>query len=204
MVMGLRGFRRKPLQNDETKTLSVGSSELRVGRFTYGHENIQVREWGEGRHVSIGAFCSIADKIQIFLGGNHRTDWISTFPFGHVYTEELGGTHIVGHPRSKGDVTIGNDVWIASGVTILSGVSIADGAVIGANSTVTHDVGPYEIHAGNPAGLIRKRFSDEIIGLLCSLRWWELPVAEIIKIQDILSAEPDAKSLNELLELYRA
>jgi len=204
MENGFRGFRRKHLQYDETKTLRIGYSDLRVGRFTYGHENIQVRDWGEGKKASIGAFCSIADKVQIFLGGNHRTDWITTFPFGHVFTEELGGTHIVGHPRSKGDVIIGNDVWLASGVTILSGVSIADGAVIAANSTVVHDVGPYEIHAGNPAKLIRKRFSDEIIALLCSLRWWELPVAEIIKIQDRLSAEPDTKTLNELLEIYRA
>lgn len=39
-------------------------------------------------------------------------------------------------------------------------MTISDGAVIGMGSVVTHDVGPYEIWAGNPARMIRKRFND--------------------------------------------
>lgn len=39
-------------------------------------------------------------------------------------------------------------------------------------SVVTHDVGPYEIWAGNPARFIRKRFDDETIELLLKSSWW--------------------------------
>ena len=67
---------------------------------------------------------------------------------------------------------IGNDVWIGSGVTIMSGLTIGDGSVIAAGSVVTKNVGPYEIVGGNPAKLIRARFSKEMIERLLQLAWW--------------------------------
>ena len=33
----------------------------------------------------VGNFCSIADNVVIYLGGNHRTDWVTTYPFGYIY-----------------------------------------------------------------------------------------------------------------------
>ncbi len=80
---------------------------------------------------------------------------------------------------SKGNITIGNDVWIGYGAIILSGVCIGHGAVIGAGSVVTKDVGNYEIVAGNPARLIRKRFDDETITQLLALKWWDWPLEKI-------------------------
>ena len=137
-----------------SKKFSVGRSVVEVGRFTYGVEHIKVRQWGEGAALKIGQFFSIADNITVFLGGNHRTDWVTTFPFGHVYQDEFGHTGAVGHPATRGDVSIGNDVWIGAGVTIMSGVTIGDGAVLAANSTVTGNVVPYEILAEiRPASL---------------------------------------------------
>jgi hypothetical protein len=64
---------------------NIGRRLFSVGRFTYGHDSISVEQWGEGAPLSIGAFCSIAGDVKIFLGGNHRADWITTFPFGHIY-----------------------------------------------------------------------------------------------------------------------
>ena len=46
------------------------------------------------------------------MGGNHRVDWITTFPFGHIFQDELGGTEIVEHPQSNGEIIIGNDVLL--------------------------------------------------------------------------------------------
>lgn len=181
----------------------VGKSNISLGRFSYGFENVNVRQWGEGASLKIGQFCSIADNINIFLGGNHRIDWITTFPFGHIFQEELGGQDIIGHPATKGDVTIGNDVWIGSGATILSGINIGDGAVISANATVVKNVQPYQIVAGNPATLIRKRFDDEIIQLLLMLRWWDLEVLEIKKIILLLSTTPNIDVINNLIKIYR-
>jgi acetyltransferase-like isoleucine patch superfamily enzyme len=160
---------------DSIRRQIVGNSQVEVGRFTYGLEGLSVREWGEGASLTIGAFCSIAEGAQIFLGGNHRADWITTYPFGHIYQENFGSIDIKGHPSTNGPVVVGNCVWIGSNATIMSGVSVGDGAIIAANATVTNDVGPFEIVGGNPAKLIRKRFDDKIIQKLLRLAWWDLP-----------------------------
>lgn len=64
-------------------------------------------------------------------------------------------------------------MWLGIRSIIVGGMSIADGAVIGAGSIVTKNVGPYEIWAGNPARLIRKRFDDEAIKKLLQIKWWD-------------------------------
>ena len=54
-------------------------------------------------------------------------------------------------------LTIGKDVWLHN-CTILNQVSkIPDGVVVGVNSTLTKDPGPYEIWAGCPARKIGNR-----------------------------------------------
>lgn len=191
------------MSHDVTKSGYIGKSLISVGRFTYGHENITVKQWNEGAGLKIGGFCSIAANVTIFLGGNHRSDWISTFPFGHLYPEELGGQGIVGHPGTKGDVIIGNDVWLGHGSTIMSGVKIGHGAIIGTNALVVKDVAPYEIVGGNPAKHLKMRFSDEVIALLLKLEWWDLPVAAIRELCRELSAAPNAALIQSWIEKYR-
>jgi acetyltransferase-like isoleucine patch superfamily enzyme len=184
-------------------TKTIGKSPITLGRFSYGFENITIKQWNEGAALKIGAFCSIAMQVKIFLGGNHRIDWITTYPFGHINQDELGGTDIVGHPTTNGDVVIGNDVWIGHGATIMSGVTIGDGAVIATEACVVKDVAPYEIVGGNPAKPIRKRFDDEIIALLLQLSWWNLPVETIKDISKTLSAPPSVAILKDLIAKYR-
>ncbi|MBO1058710.1 MAG: hypothetical protein HEQ27_20245 [Dolichospermum sp. JUN01] len=111
-----------------TRFFIQGKSKISVGRFSYGLENISIYEWGEGAALKIGSFCSIA-SATIFLGGNHRSDWITTYPFGHIYTDKLGGAGIKGHPSTRGDVIIKNDVWVGHNATILSGVTIGSEAL---------------------------------------------------------------------------
>ena len=182
---------------------SIGESSITVGRFTYGDKNILVKQWNEGSPLEIGAFCSIAENVQIFLGGNHRADWITTFPFGHIFQQDLGGGDIYGHPATNGGVFIGNDVWIGQAVTIMSGITVGDGAVIAANSTVVKNVTPYSIVGGNPARHLKFRFSEEIISLLLELKWWELSVEDIKKLASELSKPPEALKLKELIKIYR-
>ncbi|WP_212637632.1 CatB-related O-acetyltransferase [Desulfocicer vacuolatum] len=138
-----------------------------VGRGTYGEPTI--RRWGDATTLKVGCFCSIANNVTIFLGGNHRTDWITTYPFP-VFRENA--KQIKGHPASHGNVIIGHDVWIGSGAVILSGVHIANGAVIGASAVVTKDVEPYTIVAGNPAQFVKTRFKKNDINILQELNWW--------------------------------
>jgi acetyltransferase-like isoleucine patch superfamily enzyme len=169
-----------------------------VGSNTYGHDSIKIIHGSEGKTLRIGKFCSIADGVTVFLGANHRVDWFTTYPFGHIHDTAFPKvTKDHGHPATKGDVTIGNDVWIATNAVIMSGVRIGDGVVIGAYSIVTKDVPPYTIVAGNPAKQIRKRFSDDVINKLLELKWWDKPDSEINEISDILCSN-DIEKLNNL------
>lgn len=145
-----------------------------VGRGTYGVPNIL--EWPGGTTLRVGSFCSIAEDVTIVLGGNHRVDRITTFPFS-----ELGAParEIVGHPASRGDVVIGNDVWIGTKALILSGVRVGDGAVVGAGAVVSRDVSPYGIVVGNPARLVRTRFPPEEVAVLLALEWWNWDDAKL-------------------------
>lgn len=97
---------------------------------------------------------------------------MTTFPFGHAHKNVFTRFDGQGHPRTNGDVNIGNDVWIGENVTIMSGVTIGDGAVIANNSHVVKDVEPYSMVGGNPAKMIKKRFSDEQIKKLLEIKWW--------------------------------
>lgn len=142
-----------------------------VGRGTYcSYGEPIIQHWGEPATLKIGAFCSIAGGVTIFLGGNHRIDWITTFPFPAFRESAMA---IADHTITKGDVVIGNDVWIGEGATILSGVQIGNGAVVGARSVVTKDVPAFGIVAGNPAKFIRLRFAESEVACLQQLAWWD-------------------------------
>jgi len=159
----------------------------KIGDFTYGLPNIV--EYGEGAALEIGKYCSIAENVLILLGGEHRTDWITTYPFPALAEGWRDAATIRGHPRSKGDVVIGNDVWIGTGATILSGVSIGDGAVIGAHAVVAKDVEPYAIAVGNPIKTVRKRFADTQVNALLRIQWWDWPTDRIEQTLQLLCSD---------------
>jgi acetyltransferase-like isoleucine patch superfamily enzyme len=182
----------------ETKIGSVGASKVSIGRFTYGYEKMNIKQWGEGASLKIGSFCSLAENLTILLGGNHRVDWATTFPFGHIFQDDLGGEDISGHPMSKGDVFIGSDVWIGRSTTIVSGVRVEDGAVIAANSHIVKDIGAYEIWGGNPARFIRKRFGSDVIEGLLRLKWWDLEIDVVREIAPLLSQCPTIEILKTI------
>lgn len=127
----------------------------------------------------IGKFCSIASGIAFIMAGNqgHRQDWISTFPF--YYFEEFKDGKPDNGLKFCSDTVVGNDVWIGTEAIIMPGVKIGDGAVIGARSIVTKDVESYTIVAGNPAKVIKKRFTDEEIKMLLEMQWWNWDINKI-------------------------
>lgn len=169
-----------------------------VGKYTYGVENVRTLTWGEGSTLSIGSFCSLAANIVVYLGGNHRVDWITTYPFGHTSKNVFNRFNGVGHPKTNGDVIIGNDVWIGSNTTIMSGVKIGDGAVIANNSHIVKNVEPYTIVGGNPGKLIKQRFDDNTIKKLLELKWWNFDDNTINEITPLLCST----NLDELFERF--
>ena len=164
----------------------MADGTLTIGEHTYGIPII-IKHSGDQNRVIIGKFCSIADEVTIFAGGNHRIDWVSTYPLRAMF--DLPGKYHDGHPASNGDVNIGSDVWIGYGATILSGVKIGHGAVIGARSLVSKDVPPYTIAAGNPAILIRERFNQTQIAKLLEIAWWDWSLEKILSFIDLLNMD---------------
>lgn len=156
-----------------------------IGVGTYGYP--EVLSWNEGSILRIGRYCSISAHVVIMLGGEHRVDWVSMYPFS-ILSE--GATGMPVNSRTKGDVILGNDVWVGEGALILSGVSIGDGAVVGARSVVTRDVAPYAIVGGIPAKYIRSRFDEATVQMLQEIAWWQWPEHQIIEaLPFLLSSE---------------
>lgn len=127
-------------------------------------------------HILIGKYCSLSDGLRFMLAANHEHEDVTTYPFEEIL-------HLAYENNSKQrhhyQVLIGNDVWIGRGATIMGGVHIGNGAVIGAGAVVAKDVPPYAIAVGNPARVVKYRFSEEIIQKLQKIKWWNWPIEKI-------------------------
>jgi acetyltransferase-like isoleucine patch superfamily enzyme len=157
-----------------------------IGAYSYGRPKVRFADWG-GK-LTIGRYCSIADQVEIMLGGNHRGDFISTYPFSAFrerWPEAPAGND---HQGPTGDVVIGHDVWIGSGALILPGVTIGAGAIIAARAVVSRDVPPYAVAAGVPARVMRRRFNDAAIAALLDCGWWDLPRDEVAALIPLLQS----------------
>lgn len=183
---------------------AVKNPNIIVGDFTYisdtDFENHVTHHYDfYGDRLIIGKFCQIAGGVNFIMNGvNHQMNAVSTYPF---YILEGWDQEVPALERMplKGDTVVENDVWIGQNATILPGVHIGNGAIIGANSVVGSDVPPYTIVAGNPARFVRKRFDDELIGLMQRLEWWNLPVEKINNLIPVLS-NPDLEVARETLK----
>jgi len=160
-----------------------------VGDYTYYDDPAGMSEFERnvlyhfdfiGDRLLIGKFCSIATGVKFIMnGGNHRTDWLTNYPFpvfGHGWAAAMPDNW-----PNKGDTVIGNDVWIGHGVTFMPGVRVGDGAIIASTSVVTADVPPYAVVGGNPAKIIRYRFDEATINLLLAVKWWDWPLDKITR-----------------------
>lgn len=61
------------------------------------------------------------------------------------------------------DIIVEEDVWIGINVTLLAGAHIGRGAIIGACSVVTKEIPPYAVAVGNPAHVVKFKWSVEEI-----------------------------------------
>jgi acetyltransferase-like isoleucine patch superfamily enzyme len=165
---------------------------IKKGIYTYGDPGVV---FPEGADIEVGNYCSIAGGVQFFAGGNHRTDWISAYPFGHL---GLGGRR-EGVVRSGGKIVVGNDVWIGSNTIIMSGSRIGDGAVVGAYSVVRGEFPPYSIIYGNPAVVQRMRFDPPTVELLMEMKWWDWDVKRVIAASTILQSN----NIEELIQFWK-
>lgn len=171
------------------------NDNISIDDYTYGKPKIQAYS---GVKLNIGKFCCIEIDVTFLLGGEHRTDWITTYPF-NVLVKEFN--NIKGHPLIKGDINVGNDVWLCHGAKILSGVTIGDGAVITANSLVNTDVPNYAIVGGNPAKVIGYRFDKKTIKKLEKIKWWNFKEDKLVKIIPFIQNNNIEKFFEEIEKL---
>jgi len=166
-------------------------SETSIDDFSYTSENCQII------YSSIGKFVNIASYVRL-NPGQHPMKWASQHHM--LYRREMFGFGVDDRDffnwRREKTVSVGNDVWIGHNVTIMGGVTIGDGAVIGSGAIVTKDIPPFAIAVGNPAKVIRYRFSDEIIQELQKIAWWNW---EYNKIENSLK---EFKDINKFIQKY--
>lgn len=169
--------------------------QVEVGDFTYA-DHPRIWTWGENAKLHIGKFCSIAANVQFLLGGNHHTEWCTTYPFNVLLPDLCPDVEHCA--ATNGDITIDNDVWIGNDVTILSGVNIGNGAVIANGAVVTKNVYPYSIVGGVPAKPIKDRFDGHTMLELEHIRWWNWPLNLLAEALPILCS----KDYKKLIEFY--
>ena len=168
--------------------------------------NITIASMGAGGspNLVIGGFCQISPQVKVFLGWNHRTDWVTTgFYFHQMQQQQTDKDVNLDDFCTWADVVIGNDVWLGEGCTIMAGVTIGDGAVVAANAHVVKDVGPYEIVGGNPAKLIKRRFTEAQIAELLECKWWDLPLKEIRQLMPYLCSDNIELTIEKIREAWR-
>ena len=162
---------------------------------------------------SIGRFCMFAHSVHIGFAG-HPTNMLSNHlvfrydsktDYAHDFINILNDDFescmreaYIENSRKPLPV-IGNDVWIGYGATILNGVTRGDGAIVAAGSVVVKDVPPYAIVGGNPAKIIKYRFTDNEISLLEELKWWEYG-ADILHGIDFINSCSGINRLEEKIQ----
>lgn len=163
----------------------VTSPLIEVGEYSYyddpddptGFETRNVLYYYGPEKLRIGKYCALGAGVRFIMNGaNHRMDGPSTFPFpimGGVWAEHAG--LLTGLP-GRGDTVIGHDVWIGYHVFVMPGVHVGHGAIIASGSVVVSDAPDYGVVGGNPARLIRRRYTYEEIERLLALAWWDWPV----------------------------
>lgn len=161
-----------PLNYIPLNMIEVGiESYGKLKTYCYGMNN---------ERLKIGNFVSIAEGVKFILGGNHEINTFTTYPFKVMVLGEKV------EAWTKGPIIVKDDVWIGTDALILSGVTIGQGAIIAAGSVVTKDVPAYSIVGGNPAKVIKYRYSKEIIDEMITFDWSKVDITKIEKLKEEL------------------
>ena len=150
-------WRKRNSHNFTIPATNFKMDAVQVGKGTYGNLFVVTRDY-QNVKLFIGNYCSIADGVKFLLSGNHQYDIISTYPYELLVLN----SNEAGIAVAKGDIVVGDDVWIGADAIICSGVTIGQGAIVAAGAIITKDVEPYAIVGGNPAKVIKYRFSESI------------------------------------------
>jgi acetyltransferase-like isoleucine patch superfamily enzyme len=156
-----------------------------LGPHTYGIPDMWVYEGGE--RLVAGSYCSL--RGTFLLGGQHAVDQITTYPIRINWG--LPGAWEDGFPTPQGDTHVGSDVWVGRGALVMSGITIGDAAIVAGGAVVTKDVPAYAIVGGNPAKVIRYRFTEQQMAALTEIKWWDWSDAEVLEALPMMGKDID-------------
>ena len=177
-----------PMQSTVFLRAAVKHPRMQVGAYTYASAFQPPEDWAahlapylfdfSPERLVIGKFCQIADGVLfITASANHRYDGISTFPFAIFDDGPRDGRASL--PEGGADTVIGHDVWLGQGAKILPGARIGNGVIVGAGAVVGGEIPDYTVVAGNPARVVRERFSRAEARRLNQIAWWDWPIEQI-------------------------
>lgn len=190
----IKSWRNKNKHNFTNPIGKPDINRIQIGVGTYGDINASIL--GDKGNLIIGNYCSIAGGVQFLVSADHYTTTLTTYPFKVKYCK------IEREALSKGDIVVKDDVWIGTNALILSGVTINQGAIIAAGSVVTKDIPPYAIVGGNPAKILKYRFTDDVIDKLKKLDYSKLNDIKIRENIDLLYAPLSDEIVETSLQLF--
>ncbi|MBV7396652.1 CatB-related O-acetyltransferase [Mameliella sediminis] len=172
----------------------IDHPRVEVGDYTYASDFNPPEDWAthlapylfpfSQEKLTIGKYCQIAHGVR-FVGSsaNHAMDGVTTFPFA-VFDPDT----MLGYQPDSRDMTIGHDVWLGYGALVLPGARIGNGVIVGAGAVVRGTIPDYAIVTGNPAQVVRMRFTDDEIERLNRLAWWDWPPETVARAREALLA----------------
>jgi virginiamycin A acetyltransferase len=190
----------------------IDHPNIHIGDYTYYNDFDRVSDYaariapylhpGGPEHLRIGRYGHFAHGTRfITSSANHPLDWFTTYPFAVFDSEQMP---YFSEEFARGcDTVIGHDVWIGHNAMILPGAQIGNGVIVGAGSVVGGVVPDFAVVAGNPARIIRRRFSDETCALLDDLAWWDRPVSEVRDLVPLLASR-DEHGLREAVKMVKS
>lgn len=171
----------------------IKGENINIGEYTYGIPKIL--HFSGSIELEIGRFCCISDDVKFIFGGQHHYEHISQYALIPQMQKVFDNVDYEDKPSKP--IKIGNDVWIGYNVTILNGVTIGDGAVLGTNTTIAKDIPPYSIVIGNPAIIIKYRFSEVQINALERIKWWNWDIEKIKRNLPLIMSENVEKFISK-------
>lgn len=128
------------------------------------HCQWSTRFWSPHRHIVLGDNVGIGNNCLFQADTEIGSHALIAYNVGFLNSDDhrydiVGETIWDSGRGDKYKIVVEDDVWIGHGAIILSPALIGRGAIIAAGSVVNCDVPRYAIVGGNPAKILKMRFS---------------------------------------------
>lgn len=104
-----------------------------------------------GKKTCIGPYVKLYNPAQLIIGDN-----VTISQYSYI----CGGSHDISYldkPFICAPIVIDNHVWVCADSFVKMGTHLKEGCVVGATSSVFHDVEEWVVVGGNPARYIKSR-----------------------------------------------